>query len=149
MQSEVSSSAIENVIPAPSSGVVNLIPPPPLSGASLLSVNTEVLDWRDVNSCELMALGKEYNDDKFYDHIFGDLYCENLIPFRNSKTKLRMLEIGFGCGHHNHGRSAQGKRIYRVSFVQPHLMKSINFYYAQYGRDTSQRTMVQELHCTK
>jgi hypothetical protein len=94
---------------ASSSAVVNLIPAPSLSGAALLSLNTEVLDWRDVNNCELMALGKEYEDDKFYNHIFGDIYCENFIPFRNSRSKLRMLEIGFGCGHHNHGRSAQGK----------------------------------------
>jgi hypothetical protein len=114
---------------ASSSALVNLIPAPRLSGAALLSVNTEVLDWRDVNNCELMALGKEYDDDKFYHHIFGDLYCENFIPFRNSRSKLRMLEIGFGCGHHNHGRSAQGKTTCRLNCVQPipQLTNSITF----------------------
>ena len=94
---------------ASSDALTNLIAAPISSGKALLgSENREILDWRDVNTCQLMALGKEHEDDKFYGHIFGDLYCETLIPFRNSRTKLRMLEIGFGCGHHNHGRSAQG-----------------------------------------
>ena len=66
------------------------------------------LDFRDMNTCPLMILGKEFEDDKFYHHTYGDLYCENLSPFRNSRQKLRMLEIGLGCGHHNNGRSAQG-----------------------------------------
>ena len=65
-------------------------------------------DFRDMNTCPLMILGKEFEDDKFYHHTYGDLYCENLSPFRNSRQKLRMLEIGLGCGHHNNGRSAQG-----------------------------------------
>ena len=65
-------------------------------------------DFRDINTCPLMILGKEFEDDKFYHHTYGDLYCENLSPFRNSRQKLRMLEIGLGCGHHNNGRSAQG-----------------------------------------
>ena len=107
VQLEASSTKTVDLIPAQLTGALNLMPARSLSGA----INTEVLDWRDVNNCQLMALGKEYDDDKFYEHTFGDIYCETLIPFRSSRSKLRMLEVGFGCGHHNHGRSAQGKII--------------------------------------
>jgi hypothetical protein len=67
------------------------------------------LDFRNLNKCALIHLGKVHGDDKFVSHTFGDLYCETMAPFRSSRAPLRMLEIGFGCGHHNHGKSALGK----------------------------------------
>ena len=69
------------------------------------------LDFRNLNKCGLIRLGKVHGDDKFVSHAFGDLYCETMAPFRSSRTPLRMLEIGFGCGHHNHGKSALGTII--------------------------------------
>ena len=80
-------------------------------------------DFRDMNTCPLMILGKEFEDDKFYHHTFGDLYCENLSPFRNSRQKLRMLEIGLGCGHHNHGRSAQGATDDRLANQSTEILR--------------------------
>lgn len=67
------------------------------------------LNYMDMKTCPLMILGKELEDDKFYHHTYGDLYCENLMPSRISRQKLRMFEIGFGCGHHNHGRSTKSR----------------------------------------
>lgn len=75
----------------------------------LASTREGGLDWRNMNRCALIHLGKQFGDDKFVSHTFGDLYCETMAPFRGSRVPLRMLEIGFGCGHHNHGKSALGK----------------------------------------
>ena len=75
----------------------------------LTSTREGGLDWRNLNKCALIHLGNKYGDDKFVSHTFGDLYCETMAPFRGSRVPLRMLEIGFGCGHHNHGKSALGK----------------------------------------
>lgn len=84
------------------------------------------LDYRDMNTCPLMILGKELEDDKFYHHTYGDLYCENLMPFRISRQKLRMLEIGLGCGHHNSGRSAQGATNYQLADVVANTLLQAN-----------------------
>ena len=64
--------------------------------------------YRDVKRCRLHELGERHNDDKFVMHTYGNLYCEVFRDFRRTRgRKLRMLEIGFGCGHTNHGASAQ------------------------------------------
>lgn len=76
---------------------------------NLASTREGGLDWRNLNRCALIHLGKQFGDDKFVAHTFGDLYCETMAPFRSSRVPLRMLEIGFGCGHHNHGKSALGE----------------------------------------
>jgi len=42
-------------------------------------------------------------------HHYDRLYCPDLMPFWSktvTQRPLRVLEIGFGCGHHTHGASA-------------------------------------------
>ena len=54
--------------------------------------------------CNLKELGEEYQVDKVnIFHNYQILYCELLKPIRHNHIKL--LEIGFGCGHHVHGQS--------------------------------------------
>lgn len=56
--------------------------------------------------CQLTKLGNHYEVDKFNPfQNYQSLYCE--LFFHKRAQKLRMLEIGFGCGHHVHGASAK------------------------------------------
>lgn len=56
--------------------------------------------------CNLAQLGEEFSVDKMNPyHNFQSLYCDLFRPIR--QMKLKMLEIGFGCGHHVHGQSAK------------------------------------------
>ena len=62
-------------------------------------------------------MGKKLLEDKVLAHSFGDVYCE-IFERINDRARgmkdhsnrvvgpFRMLEIGFGCGHHNNGVSA-------------------------------------------
>ena len=61
-----------------------------------------------ITSCSLVKLGERYNDDKFTNHNYQNLYCEVLRDFQRSQRKMRMLEIGFGCGHNVHQPNQQG-----------------------------------------
>ena len=58
--------------------------------------------------CNLRALGEALKNDKVIVHHYDLLYCAELMPFiyNIADRPIRMLEIGFGCGHHNHGTSA-------------------------------------------
>lgn len=47
-----------------------------------------------IANCSLVPLGYQYNDDKFVNHVYQNLYCEALRDFRHSHRKIRMLEIG-------------------------------------------------------
>ena len=87
--------------------------------------------YRDVPNCRLIALGEEYKDDKFVGvHTFGNLYCEVLRDFRRTRgRKLRMLEIGFGCGHVNHGASAQ---VWKKFFTENNG-PGLQLYEVEYG----------------
>ena len=87
--------------------------------------------YRDVPNCRLIALGQEYKDDKFVGvHTFGNLYCEVLRDFRRTRgRKLRMLEIGFGCGHINHGASAQ---VWKTFFTESNG-PGLQLYEVEYG----------------
>lgn len=57
------------------------------------------------NVCELANIGNQARNDKVdLFHNYQGLYCD---LFRHMRTApVRMLEIGFGCGHHIHGSSA-------------------------------------------
>lgn len=46
------------------------------------------------------------HNDKYFSHNYCYTYCDIFQPLRRSNIGIRMLEIGFGCGHHNHGSSA-------------------------------------------
>lgn len=61
-----------------------------------------------IASCSLVKLGERYNDDKFTNHNYQNLYCEVLRDFQQSQRKMRMLEIGFGCGHNINQLNQQG-----------------------------------------
>jgi len=54
-------------------------------------------------NCTLQTI---MTDDKFTIHAYQNLYCETFRDFRRSPMKMKMLEIGFGCGHHVNGRSS-------------------------------------------
>jgi hypothetical protein len=58
--------------------------------------------------CNLGDIGTQLANDKVLTHKYHHLYCKTLLPFINGikDRPIRMLEIGFGCGHHNHGNSA-------------------------------------------
>ena len=64
-----------------------------------------------ISNCYLHQLGDELLIEKFIIHDYENTYCE-LLPqlLRQMKNNtIRMLEIGFGCGHiTSHGRSAVG-----------------------------------------
>ena len=66
------------------------------------------------SSCSLHHMGELLNDDKFTSHEYMNMYCEVFRDFKMSPKKTRMLEIGFGCGHNNHGVSA---RIWKSYFT--------------------------------
>jgi hypothetical protein len=72
--------------------------------AAMLTVNANT-------ACNLFELGRKYKSDKMLDHIFYESYCDTLQKYVGMKD-LRVLEIGFGCGHHVHGSSAQLWREY-------------------------------------
>lgn len=59
-------------------------------------------------TCNLGQIGKALENDKVLHHKYHHLYCKEFMPFVNGikDRAVRMLEIGFGCGHHNHGTSA-------------------------------------------
>ena len=61
-----------------------------------------------ITDCSLVSLGERYNDDKFTNHNYQNLYCEVLRDFQRSQRKMRMLEIGFGCGHNVNTPNQQG-----------------------------------------
>ena len=61
-----------------------------------------------IADCALVSLGVRYNDDKFTNHQYQNLYCEVLRDFQRSQRKIRMLEIGFGCGHNVNTPNQQG-----------------------------------------
>lgn len=69
--------------------------------------------------CPLFELGRLYQNDKIISHNYGNLYCELMQQFRHKEKKVKMLEIGFGCGHHNHGTSAQMWKKYFQSGSGP------------------------------
>ena len=86
--------------------------------------------YRDVQRCRLHELGERHNDDKFVMHTYGNLYCEAFRDFRRTRgRKLRMLEIGFGCGHTNHGASAQLWKEYFTERSGP----GVELYEVEYG----------------
>ena len=60
------------------------------------------------DKCNLGQIGKALENDKVLHHKYHHLYCKEFMPFINGikDRPIRMLEIGFGCGHHNHGTSA-------------------------------------------
>ena len=62
-----------------------------------------------ITSCSLVSLGERYHDDKFTNHNYQNLYCEVLRDFQRSQRKMRMLEIGFGCGHNVNTPNQQGE----------------------------------------
>jgi hypothetical protein len=65
--------------------------------------------------CHLKTLGNKYAVDKVdSSHRYQGLYCTLFEPIRH--FSLDMLEIGFGCGHHVHGRSALMWNRYLFSF---------------------------------
>jgi len=66
------------------------------------------------STCLLHHMGQVLNDDKFTSHQYMNMYCEVFRDFKSSPKKTRMLEIGFGCGHHAHGVSA---RIWKQYFT--------------------------------
>ena len=65
--------------------------------------------------CPFTTVGLEYEADKVgpitrvgsAGHRYGPMYCDILTPLRSSPHKLRVLEIGFGCGHYNNGVGAR------------------------------------------
>lgn len=65
--------------------------------------------------CPFTTVGLEYEADKVgpitrvgsAGHRYGPMYCDILTPLRSSPRKLRVLEIGFGCGHYNNGVGAR------------------------------------------
>ena len=61
--------------------------------------------------CPLYKLGFKHESDKINQHRFYELYCDLLEKYRGREA-MRMLEIGFGCGHHVHGSSALMWREY-------------------------------------
>ena len=65
------------------------------------------------DSCPLYHMGLILGDDKFTSHSYHNMYCEVFRDFKATQKKIRMLEIGFGCGHNNHGVSA---RIWKSFF---------------------------------
>ena len=66
------------------------------------------------STCSLHHMGQLLNDDKFTSHQYMNIYCDVFRDFKSSQKKTRMLEIGFGCGHNNHGVSA---RIWKSFFT--------------------------------
>jgi len=60
------------------------------------------------NECNLGAIGRDIENFKVLGHSYHLLYCKVLMPFVKEiqNRPIRLLEIGFGCGHHNHGNSA-------------------------------------------
>ena len=55
--------------------------------------------------CNFEEIASKYKVDKIDEyHRYQDLYCMLFQPLRHSK--IAMLEIGFGCGHHIAGASA-------------------------------------------
>lgn len=55
--------------------------------------------------CEFADLANQFKSDKVNPfHNYQTLYCDLFRHYRN--VPIRMLEIGFGCGHNVHGSSA-------------------------------------------
>ena len=79
------------------------------SGVSSSSIN-----YWELNKCDLLEYAHIFQADKITAHSFGDIYCEILRKYRYKsiiqgeikRKKLRMLEIGLGCGHHIVGAGA-------------------------------------------
>jgi hypothetical protein len=94
-----------------------------------------------ISACNLFDIGKALEDDKFTSHSFGTLYCELLNPIRTGlNRKIRMLEIGFGCGHHNHGVSA---RVWK-QFFSPSNGPGLALYEVDYGPHPPHEACVRE-----
>lgn len=62
--------------------------------------------WNIPRNCSLARLGDELKEDKFIQHHYDNTYCEVFRDFRRSQMRTKMLEIGFGCGHHVNGISS-------------------------------------------
>eukprot|EP00002_Diphylleia_rotans_P027904 TRINITY_DN561_c0_g2_i1.p1 TRINITY_DN561_c0_g2~~TRINITY_DN561_c0_g2_i1.p1 ORF type:complete len:231 (-),score=22.99 TRINITY_DN561_c0_g2_i1:1394-2086(-) len=82
---------------------------------SFLLISLALLNVACSEDCEseLRRLGKQFDVDKFLGppfHSYETLYCKVVPSFLHRRQiaaqEIRMLEIGFGCGHHVHGRSA-------------------------------------------
>ena len=61
---------------------------------------------RKSDGCNLKEIGSLLVNDKI-EHEYGNLYEKELCLMKRRGAPVRMLEIGFGCGHHNHGTSAR------------------------------------------
>lgn len=96
--------------------------------------------------CPLAGLGKFFDNDKMVSHQYLPIYCEKLQPFRKSDTRLRMLEIGFGCGHHGergssanmwksffHMRHGPGVDLWEIDWPSS-LQKCIDEYYKDWPK---------------
>lgn len=81
--------------------------------------------------CLLEKLGIKYSVDKIdQGHRYHHLYCSLFSPIRH--MDLDILEIGFGCGHGVHGRSAlmwtnyfKNGHYYAIDYL-PHSKDSIS-----------------------
>lgn len=59
-------------------------------------------------ACPIEEIGRSLKVDKYDEgHRYGDAYCELTSRLKHSGQKVRLLEIGFGCGHHPNGASAR------------------------------------------
>ena len=92
---------------------------------TLVSKKKKIMNYWELNNCPIIEIGKKIEEDKVLTHTYGEMYCElfeNLCHKEKNKGmknkekyhslnnknsgKLRMLEIGFGCGHHVQGVSS-------------------------------------------
>jgi len=92
--------------------------------------------------CNLALLGKHFHNDKVVSHTYNTLFCETLSPLLKSTQELRMLEIGFGCGHHNHGTSA----LMWKSFFHMHKGPGVKLYEIDYGPSESSLKCVEDFY---
>ena len=121
--SSSSTSSRPSLMPAPAPAPAPVAPPVALVAAAIpTAASPERLSSRSVTAsagcspgdkyalvngvCPFTTLGLEYEADKVgpitrvnsAGHRYGPLYCDILTPLRSSPRKLRVLEIGFGCG---------------------------------------------------
>ncbi|RYG97820.1 class I SAM-dependent methyltransferase [archaeon] len=81
--------------------------------------------------CDLAGLGNNLESDKVNPyHNYQALYCDLFRHYRNSP--VRMLEIGFGCGHNVHGSSA---------LVWNKFFSQLKYYTVDYMDNTNAHTV--------
>lgn len=85
-------------------------------------------------ACNLPQLAKTYDVDKMdHTHLYQSVYCDIFKPYRYAG--VTMLEIGFGCGHPVHGRSAlmwsdflKNVQYYSIDYTPGNILKAQSCY---------------------